>query len=277
MRTTLLPDGTPIPVIGQGTYRLGENEGTTKAEIAILKGIAYGMILIDTAEDYAGGGSEKVVGEAISQRQNGAFVVTKVLPRNAAMANLFASCERSLERLRLTTIDLYLLHWWRNVISELDASSKISLQEIVEGFEALKTAGKIKRWGVANFNLADMKALLATPGGENCMTNQVLYNLARRGIEHDLLPWCQKHKIPIMAYSPLGVAWNVLANPVLHQIAECHNATPAQIALTWVVRHEGVIAIPKADRPSHTRYNAQAVEIALTQEDYAALERAFPL
>jgi diketogulonate reductase-like aldo/keto reductase len=278
MRTTLLSDGTPVPIIGQGTFKLGESADSHKAEIAILKGISFGMTLIDTAEDYANGGAEALVGHAIHDCRDRVFLVTKVLPRNASRTEMKKACARSLERLRTDTIDLYLLHWWRNVVPSLNTTNNVSLEEIVAGFEELKTEGKIRHWGVSNFVLNDMRALFAIPGGTNCAAHQFCYNLANRYLESDgSLAWCQEHKVLVMAHSPLGSAQGLLNHPVLRAVAERHDATPAQIALAWIIRHAGVIVIPKADRPSHTRQNANAIHIQLTQEDYADLERAFPL
>jgi len=223
------------------------------------------MTLIDTAEMYASGGAEEVVAEAIAGRRDELFLVSKVLPSNASRAGVARACENSLKRLRTDRIDLYLLHW----------PGSVPLAETVEAFEALRRAGKIRHWGVSNFDTEDMEDLAGLPDGGNVQTNQVLYNLVRRGPEFDLAPWSRKRGIPLMAYSP--VEQGALArNTGLDAVAARHNATAAQIALAWVMQQEGVIAIPKASSQEHVRQNFAALDIKLTAGDLADLDRAFP-
>lgn len=265
IRTTTLPCGEAVPVLGQGTWRMGENRARFADEVAALRlGLDLGATLIDTAEMYGDGGSERVVGEAVAGRRDGAFIVSKVLPYNASRAGTVAACERSLKNLGTDRIDLYLLHW----------IGSVPPAETVEAFEALKKAGKIRHWGVSNFDTDDMEELTALPQGGFCQTDQVLYNLTRRGPEFDLLPWCGRRGMPIMAYSP--VEQGMLAeNAALAAVAGRHDATAAQVALAWTMRQDGVIAIPKASRPDHVRQNAAALDIALTAEDLSQLDRAF--
>jgi diketogulonate reductase-like aldo/keto reductase len=269
MKTVSLPDGRRVPALGQGTWRMGEKKKAHAGEVAALRlGIDLGMTLIDTAEMYGEGGAEKVVADAIEDQRDHVFVVTKVYPHNASPTKLPKACERSLKRLRIDTIDLYLLHW---------REKYIRLAETVEAFEKLRSAGKIRRWGVSNFDLDDMKELLAIESGSVCATNQVLYNLENREIEFDLLPWCQEHEIPIMAYAPVGHGRGLLDNAALKKIAKHHAATTAQVALAWVLQQPGVIAIPKASDKTHVRDNARSIDIKLTKEDLADLDREFPL
>ncbi|AFK72492.1 aldo/keto reductase [Pseudomonas alloputida] len=255
--------GTSVPAIGQGTWYMGEDPGRKAAEVAALQqGIELGLNLIDTAEMYAEGGAEEVVGQAIAGRRDRVFLVSKVYPHNAGLRGMAAACERSLTRLGTDCIDLYLLHW----------RGQHPLEETVEGFERLREQGKIKRWGVSNFDVDDLREL----HNPDCATNQVLYNPAQRGIEFDLLPWCEKRGLPTMAYCPLAQAGRLLQHPVLAEIAERHGATPAQVCLAWVTRDDGVIAIPKAVAPEHVRLNAAAGALTLTGEDLRAIDRAFP-
>jgi diketogulonate reductase-like aldo/keto reductase len=268
MRTVVLPDGKRVPVLGQGTWGMGENKRVCAKEVAALRlGIELGMTLIDTAEMYGDGGAEEVVADAIESQRGGVFVVTKVYPHNASHTELPKACERSLKRLGIDAIDLYLLHWRERTPP---------LEETVDAFEKLHSAGKIKRWGVSNFDLDDMIELLDIENGSKCATNQVLYNLENREIEIDLLPWSQSNKIPMMAYSPVGHSGSLLNNPMLKKVAKVHDATPAQIALAWVLRQFGVIAIPKASNEEHVRSNTRAVEIELTKKDLADLDQEFP-
>jgi len=260
---------------------MGENKSAHADEIAALRlGIDLGMTLIDTAEMYGEGGAEKVVADAIADQRDRVFVVTKVYPHNASRTKLPKACERSLKRLRIDAIDLYLLHW---------RERNTRLAETVEAFEKLRSAGKIRRWGVSNFDLDDMKELLAIENGSACATNQVLYNLENREIEFDLLPLLQTSNrsrqsgsdhqtspIPIMAYSPVGHGRGLLDNATLQKIAKGHDATPAQIALAWVLRQPGVIAIPKGSNEAHVRENARSIDIELTDHDFANLGREFP-
>ena len=265
MRTTVLPSGEALPVLGQGTWGMGEKPARRSSEIAALQtGLDLGMRLIDTAEMYGEGAAEEVVGKAMAGRRDSCFLVTKVYPHNATRAGTVAACERSLRRLGTDRIDLYLLHW----------RGQVPLAETVEAMEELLRAGKIRTWGVSNFDVADMEQLLRA-GGAPVSTNQVLYNLSRRGIEYDLLPWCAQHAMPVMAYSPLEQS-RLLDDAVLEKVAARHAASPAQVALAWVLRRDGVIAIPKAASAEHVRQNRQALEVALDAEDIAALDQAFP-
>lgn len=274
MKTVQLSDGERVPALGQGTWTMGENKRAHADEVVALRlGIDLGMTLIDTAEMYGEGGAEKVVADAIEGQRDRVFVVTKVYPHNASRTGLPKACERSLKRLRVEVIDLYLLHW----------PGSVPLAETVEVFEQLRSAGKVRRWGVSNFDLDDIKELLEIENGANCAANQVLYNLENREIEFGLLPWSQKTKIPIMAYSPVGHGRGLLENATLKKIAKRHNPTyhaegwtPAQIALAWVLRQPGVIAIPKASDKKHVRDNARSIEIELTKDDLADLDSEFP-
>ena len=268
MRTVALPDGKRVSVLGQGTWRMGESKSARAREVAALRlGIELGMSLIDTAEMYGDGGAEEIVGEAIHGQRQGVFVVTKVYPHNASCADLPKACERSLKRLRIDAIDLYLLHWRERTPS---------LQETVDAFEKLRGAGKIKRWGVSNFDVDDVEELLSLEHGHKCAANQVLYNLQNREIEFGLLPWSHANKIPIIAYSLVGHSGALLRNSELKKIGTAHDATPAQIALAWVLRQPEVIAIPKASNEAHVRDNAGSPEIKLTKEDLTELDREFP-
>ncbi|RUU53011.1 aldo/keto reductase [Mesorhizobium sp. M2C.T.Ca.TU.002.02.1.1] len=266
IRTLKLPSGEAVPVLGQGTWKMGEDRRHRADEVAALKlGLDLGITLIDTAEMYAGGGAEEVVAEAIAARRDETFLVSKVLPSNASRAGVKRACESSLKRLSTDRIDLYLLHW----------PGSVPLSETVEAFEALKAEGKIRHWGVSNFDTDEMEDLVGLPSGGNVQTNQVLYNLSRRGPEFDLAPWCAERGIPLMAYSP--VEQGALArNAGLEAVATRHNATAAQIALAWAMAQPGVIAIPKAGRQEHVRQNAAALDIELTAQDFADLDRAFP-
>jgi diketogulonate reductase-like aldo/keto reductase len=271
MRTVQLPDGARVPVLGQGTWNMGEKKNAHPAEVAALRlGIDLGLTLIDTAEMYGDGGAEKVVGDAIEGQRDRVFVVTKAYPHNASRTELPKACERSLKRLRIDAIDLYLLHW-RERTPPLD--------ETVETFEELRSAGKIKHWGVSNFDVDDMQELFAIQDGSHCAANQVLYNLENREIEFDLLSLLTHHSphvTPIMAYSPVGHGRGLLENAVVKKIARRHDATTAQIALAWVLRQPYVIAIPKASDKNHVRDNARSTEIKLTEEDLAELDKEFP-
>ena len=265
MRQMRLPDGTMVAALGQGTWHMGENGRDVAAECAALRlGLDLGMSLIDTAEMYAGGGAEAIVAEAVAGRRDEAFIVSKVLPGNATRAGTIAACERSLARLRCDHIDLYLLHW----------GGAAPLGETVAGFQALRAAGKIRHWGVSNLDVAEMEELAGIDGG--CATDQVLYNLEHRGAEFDLLGWCAARGMPVMAYSPVGQGGRLLRHAALAAVARRHDASPAQIALAWTLRHPGVIAIPKAATPEHVRQNAAAGDIRLTAADLAALDGAFP-
>jgi diketogulonate reductase-like aldo/keto reductase len=261
-----LPGGERVSALGQGTWHMGESRRRMDEEAAAVRlGIELGMTLIDTAEMYGSGGAEEVVSRAAEGLRAGLFIVSKVYPHNASRAGVVAACERSLERLRTDRIDLYLLHW----------RGSIPLAETLAGFQQLQRDGKIRHYGVSNFDHADMAEWVALKGGETVATDQVLYNLSRRGPEWNLLPWCRERGIPIMAYTPLGQA-SLIRHRTLAEIARCRNATPAQIALAWLLRQENIIVIPKAARLEHVRDNRGALDVALTEEDLAALDRAFP-
>ncbi len=273
MKTIPLPDGESVPVLGQGTWRMGENSRAHKDEVAALRlGIELGMTLIDTAEMYGEGGAEEVVADAIEGQRDRVFVVTKVYPHNASSTELPKACERSLKRLRIDAIDLYLLHW---------RERSMQLAKTVETFEKLWAVGKIKRWGVSNFDVDDMQELWSIEKGRNCAANQVLYNLENREIESGLLPFLHqrstKNYQPVMmAYSPVGHGRGLLENATLKKIAKRHDVTTSQIALAWVLRQPGVIAIPKASREKHVRDNARSIDIKLSKENLADLDREFP-
>jgi diketogulonate reductase-like aldo/keto reductase len=266
IRTTALPSGERIPVLGQGTWHFAERPERRKQEIAALQlGLDLGMRLIDTAEMYADGGAEELVGHALRGRRDDAFVVSKVLPDHATRPGTIAACEASLVRLGTDWLDLYLLHW----------RGAVPLQETVSGFLALQSAGMIRHWGVSNFDLGDLTELLSIRGGRGVQTDQVLYNLQRRGIEWDLLPWCTEHGLPIMAYSPIEQG-RMLGHPVLRELADRHDATPAQVALAWVLSHERVVAIPRASRVAHVVENRTALDLRLDPYDRTRLNEAFP-
>ena len=266
MRTLQLADKT-VPVIGQGTWRMGEDRGLRRDEVLALQlGIDLGLTLIDTAEMYGDGGAEELVGQAIIGRRDQVTLVSKVYPHNASHKGIPAACERSLQRLNTDYIDLYLLHW----------PGSYPLEETVEAFERLREAGKIGRWGVSNFDVSDLLELGHVDSTSACATNQVLYNPEERGIEYDLLPWMQNAYMPLMAYCPLGQAGNLLMNPAILEVAERHDATPAQISLAWVLRQDGVIAIPKAVDPVHVQLNADALRIQLSIEDELLIDTSWP-
>jgi diketogulonate reductase-like aldo/keto reductase len=245
---------------------MGERAGRRKDEIASLKvGIDLGLTLIDTAEMYADGGAEEIVAEAVAGRRDQVFILSKVLPSNASTKGVIAACERSLKRLRADCIDLYLLHWPGNV----------PFRETLAGFERLMRDGKIRSWGVSNFDAGEMADVVRLAGGDKVATNQVLYNLGRRGPEYDLVPWCRAHRVPIMAYSPLDQG-RLLKNRTISEVAARRKATPAQVALAWLLAQDQTIVIPKSGNEPHTRENAGARDLRLTDEDYTALNRAFP-
>lgn len=264
--TVTLPSGETVPQLGQGTWRMGESARVRKEEVAALRlGLDLGMTLIDTAEMYADGTAEEIVAEAIEGRRDEVFLVSKVLPEHSSRAGTIKACERSLKRLNTDRIDLYLLHW----------RGHPALAETLDAFLALQDAGLIRYFGVSNFDVDDMEELFALEGGEGCATNQVLYNLKRRGIEAGLLPWCRERSVSIMAYSPIEQG-RLLRDPALTSIAARHHATQAQIALAWVLRHKDVMVIPKAKSEAHVRQNRAALDIKLTGEEHAELDRAFP-
>lgn len=263
MNTVEFADGTRVPAIGQGTWRMGEDSGQRRREVAALReGIERGLALIDTAEMYGEGGSEEVVGEAIAGLREQVFLVSKVYPHNASRRGIPEACERSLRRLRTDCLDLYLLHW----------RGQYPLEETVDAFERLRESGKIRRWGVSNFDLDDLQEL----NEPACATNQVQYSLEERGIEWDLLPWCQAQRMPLMAYCPVGQGGRLLQHPALIEIAARYDATPARVALAWLIQQSGVIAIPKAVDSLHIRDNAAALDLRLSAADLERLDAAFP-
>ncbi|MFD2251693.1 diketogulonate reductase-like aldo/keto reductase [Pseudochelatococcus lubricantis] len=261
----VLPGGEAVPALGIGTWMMGERPGASREEAESVRlGVELGMTLVDTAEMYGDGACETFLGEALQGLRDGVFLVSKVYPHNASRAGVIDACERSLKRLRTDRLDLYLLHW----------RGGVPLEETVAGFEALIAAGKIRRWGVSNFDTDDMEELWNTPGGHACAVNQVLYNLTRRGPEWDLLPWLADHDVTLMAYSPIEQG-GLPKGGALAEIAAKHGATPYQVALAWVLRRPQTIAIPKAARPAHMRENHGAAALRLDGEDFARLDRAF--
>ena len=266
MRYLNLLSDQAMPVLGQGTWGFGDGRGGRAAQVAALRlGLDLGLSLIDTAEMYGEGGAEEIVGEAVKGRRDAAFIVSKVYPHNASRQGVAAACERSLRRLATDRIDVYLLHW----------RGAVPLAETVAGFEDLKRAGKIVGWGVSNFDADDMAELHGLAGGAAATTNQVLYNLTRRGVEFDLLPWCRRAGVPVMAYSPIEQA-RMLGHKALTRLAEARGVSPAQLALAWLLHQDGVVVIPKAGAPEHVRENAAALDIALDAALLAELDRAFP-
>ncbi|MBL8379099.1 MAG: aldo/keto reductase [Burkholderiales bacterium] len=266
MREVTLPGGERVPALGQGTWHIGDHKGTRAEEIATLKeGLDLGLSLIDTAEMYGEGAAEELVGEAIAGRRDQAFIVSKVYPHNATRRGVIAACERSLKRLGTDRIDLYLLHW----------RGSVPFAQTIAGFEDLKAAGKIRHYGVSNLDIGDMREWWASAGGRSVATNQILYNLTRRGPEWDLLPWLAERHIPLMAYSPIEQA-ALLEHPGLVAFAREHAMTPAQAALAWLMRRDDVIVIPKTGQRARLRENAAARDIVLDHAHLAALDRLFP-
>jgi diketogulonate reductase-like aldo/keto reductase len=261
-----LGSGTPVPALGMGTWRMGERKRDRAREIDALKlGIERGMTLIDTAEMYADGGAERVVGEAIVGRRDEVFLVTKVYPHHATERGMVAACARSLDRLGTDRLDLYLLHW----------RGDVPLAQTVAGFETLRQAGSIRAWGVSNFDRSDMEELLRIPGAERCVANQVLYHLDCRGIEWDLLPFCRRRDIAVMAYSPFDEG-RLLRKRRLKELAASLEISAAQLALAWLLAQDRVIAIPKAGDPKHVYDNLGALDVRLTQSLRAKIDDAFP-
>ncbi len=266
MRTVALPGGGTMPAFGLGTWGMGERGGRPSDMVAALRlGLDLGVTLIDTAEMYGDGGAEEIVGEAIAGRRGDLFIVSKVLPDNATRQGTVAACERSLQRLRIDHLDLYLLHW----------RGGVPLAETLIGFEQLRRDGKIKRWGVSNFDVDDLEELWRLPGGDGCAVNQILYNLQRRGVEWSLLPRCRRQGTPIMAYSPLEQG-RLLSKAAVKRVAERRGATPAQVALAWLLRQEQMVVIPKAARLDHLRETIDAQKLVLEPEDLATLDTGFP-
>ena len=259
--------GAVMPNLGLGTWRMGENAAARSDEVGALRlGLDLGMALIDTAEMYGSGGAEEVVAEAVAGRRHGVFIVSKVLPHNASYGGTIAACERSLKRLATDRIDLYLLHW----------PGEHPLAETLRAFSELRRDGKILYYGLSNFDLNEMVGSEALTGGPAVAVDQVLYNVQRRGIERNLLPWCAARDVAIMAYSPLDQG-RLRPDETLRRVAARHDASPAQIALAWTLRHENVVSIPKAARAAHVRDNLKAADVVLTEEDLADIDRAFPV
>ncbi len=271
MRTLTLPSGQPIPILGMGTWQMGENPKHRQREIdALRRGFELGLSLIDTAEMYGEGGAEEVIGQALlsgkadASRRSDLFLVSKVYPHNASKRGAIAACERSLKRLNTDYLDLYLLHW----------RSSIPLAETLDAFQTLQQSGKIRSYGVSNFAVKEMEAAIRQPGGSGITTNQVLYNLMRRGIEWDLLPWCRQHQMPIMAYSPIEQG-RLLTHPILKATAQSRNVTAAQVAIAWLLHQDHVIVIPKSSRIEHVEQNRAALDLQLSGDELNTLNAAF--
>jgi diketogulonate reductase-like aldo/keto reductase len=266
MRELRLGQDDVLPVLGQGTWGMGERTANRDAEVAALRhGLDLGLFLIDTAEMYGSGDAEEVVGEAITGRRDEVFLVSKVFPHNAGRRDAIEACERSLARLGTDTIDLYLLHW----------RGDVPLEETLAAFEQLRSDGKIRHFGVSNFDVDDMNDLWSAPQGAWSATNQVLYNLARRGPEFALLPWCRERGLPVMAYSPIDQG-RLLSNAALRSVAQRHDATPAQVAIAWLLHQPDVCVIPKAATTQHLNQNRAAIDLRLTDDDLADLDAEFP-
>jgi diketogulonate reductase-like aldo/keto reductase len=266
LRPVTLPSGEAVAAMGQGTWHLAEKPDRRSGEIAAIRlGLDLGLNLVDTAEMYADGAAEVLVGEAIAGCRDEVFLVDKVLPHHATRTGTVRACQASLARLAVDHIDLYLLHW----------RGQVPLAETVAGFADLQAAGLIRYWGVSNFDVDDLIELSAVPGGDQAQTDQILYNLVRRGPEYALLPWLSAHGIAAMAYSPIEQG-RLLHHPGLIEVAQRHSATPAQIALAWVLAHDGVNAIPRTGSPDHVRANAEARAIRLGRDDLYLLDQAFP-
>ncbi len=264
--TLTLPSGRNIPALGIGTWNMGESHAEEAQEVAsIRKAVELGMTVVDTAEMYADGRSEEIVGKAIADRRDEVLLVSKVYPFNASATGTIEACERSLKRLGVDRLDLYLLHW----------RGSHPLEETVAAFEKLKQSGKIRDWGVSNFDTDDMEELFEVENGRNCAVNQVLYNLSRRGVEYDLLPWCQEKGLPLMAYSPIEQG-RILNNHELIRIAKAYQATPAQVALAFLLERDSVLAIPKSAKPERVEENRGATDLDISDEDWASLDAAFP-
>jgi len=266
--TVQLPDGTRAPALGQGSATLAQGRHpAAEEEDALRIGISLGLTLLDTAEMYGNGRAEQLIGRVVAGQRAKVFLVSKVWPSHATAPGIRQACTASLARLGTDYLDLYLLHWPRGV-SDLGV--------VVHTFEGLRAEGRIRRWGVSNFAVADMEELYRVPGGEACATNQVRYNLLDRNIERDLLPWCNQHHVPIMAYSPLGRGGDLLRNPALGRVAGRHQSSPAAVALAWTIRSGRVIAIPESGSPAHVRQNAAALSLRLTDRDVDELNQAVP-
>lgn len=262
-------DGTTVPALGQGSANLGQGRHPeTEEEDALRTGLSLGMTLIDTAEMYGGGRSEKLIGRVIAGQRDRVFLVSKVWPNHVAGDGIARACEASLARLGTDHVDLYLLHW---------PTREADLSSIVAAFESLRAMGKIRGWGVSNFQVGEMEDLFRVPRGDRCATNQVLYNLGNRGIEDDLLPWCERHGMPVMAYSPLGgPGASLLRDPTLAGIGAAHGCSAAAVALAWTIRYGNVIAIPESGSASHVKENAVALSLTLTPDELRTLDTAYP-
>lgn len=264
--TVSLGSRDDIPALGLGTWKMGEVKGKALEEIDSLRlGLDLGMTLIDTAEMYGDGGAERIVGKAMEDRRDEVYLVSKVYPWNASFEKTIQACEESLRRLDTDRLDLYLLHW----------RGQVPLAETVSAFEELRRHGKILDWGVSNFDLDDMEELWRVPDGNRCVANQVLYNLARRGVEYDLLPWCQARNVGVMAYSPIDQG-ALLHHPELIHVAKSYQATPAQVALAFLLEREGVLPIPKSANLRRIRENRDAVSLEISDDDWQRLDQAFP-
>jgi diketogulonate reductase-like aldo/keto reductase len=261
-----LPDGESVPAYGQGTWHMGESRGRSADEAAALKlGIELGITLIDTAEMYGNGVAEEIVAQAMGGNRDRLFIVSKVLPYNASRQGTIEACERSLKRLKTDRIDLYLLHW----------RGSHPFAETLAGFERLQRDGKIRHHGVSNFDRGEMEEWARLDAGKSVASNQILYNLTRRGPEWEVIPWCRERNVSIMAYSPIEQG-RMLGHKALGEVGARHGATPAQVALAWLLRQDGMIVIPKASRQEHVRENLGALDLKLTDQDLADLDRAFP-
>ncbi|MGI4858176.1 MAG: aldo/keto reductase [Janthinobacterium lividum] len=267
MKEVALLDGTSVAALGQGSWHLGQGRRPAAEEVAALRlGYELGLRLVDTAEMYGEGRAEELIAKTLDDERDALYLVSKVYPQNARRAALRKACDASLRRLGVERLDLYLLHW----------RGGANLAETVATFEELKAAGKIGAWGVSNFDVDDMEDLMKVPDGQRCATNQVLYNVASRGIEFDLLPWCAARRMPVMAYSPLGSGAGLLNHPALEQVAQRHRVSTAAVALAWAIRGGGVIAIPEAGDREHVRANAQALSLQLDEPEIAHLDTVFP-
>jgi diketogulonate reductase-like aldo/keto reductase len=265
-RHVTLPTGETVPALGQGTWQMAEESGRRPQEIEALRlGVQLGMTLVDTAEMYGEGASEKLIAEALGSERERLFLVSKVYPHNASRKGVVEACDRSLKRLGTDRLDLYLLHW----------RGGVSLEETVAGFEELRRSGKVRHWGVSNFDTEDMEELFTVEDGRNCTTNQVLYNVTRRGPEYDLIPWMMERRIPLMAYSPIEQG-RLPKSGILQSIGRNHGATPYQIALAWLLQKPGIIAIPKASSSAHVRDNHRALDIRLSPDELSAIDAEFP-
>jgi diketogulonate reductase-like aldo/keto reductase len=267
--TVKFHDGTIVPALGQGSANLGQGRYPEAAEGEALRtGFSLGMNLIDTAEMYGDGRSEKLIGGVIAGQRERVFLVSKVSPNHVTGDGIARACDASLARLGTDHLDLYLLHW---------PSRDTGLSSIVAAFESLRAAGKIRAWGVSNFKVSDMEDLFRVSHGDRCATNQVLYNLGNRDIEHDLLPWCEQHGMPVMAYSPLGGAGaGLLRDPTLARIGAAHGCSAAAVALAWAIRNGNIIAIPESGSAAHVKENAVALSLTLTPDELHTLDAAYP-